>query len=284
MIPEPRTVEESTNVHEEPRSHLATTEEFSSTPGLQTVSGPQVVAAPPHLQESIPSELEALSADHNKMMLTAIGSAGSTFAPPQPSAGMIPWDREAEQKMTVKHGVGDKGKARERRRWIWGLGIIVLLALVTALGLGLGLSMRSKRLGGSSGGSDRPSAASNGTSSAPTASTATAPSPSASDPAPSCPDANNTVYTTPADEDGSGSTQYRRICGVSYDGNDIQPEKAETMGRCLALCSGQQGSCAGVVWYDAGPQGTDLNWCWLKRSMEKAVLSYRDSAQTAIRL
>lgn len=79
---------------------------------------------------------------------------------------------------------------------------------------------------------------------------------------------------------------------MSYDGNDLQPQKAETMGRCLALCSaghtgggGGGGSrCAGVVWYDAGPQGTDLNWCWLKRSMDKAVLSYRDSAQTAIRL
>lgn len=108
----------------------------------------------------------------------------------------------------------------------------------------------------------------------------TAPSPTPLDTAPLCPGANNTIT-----DDGSGM-QYRRICGISYDGNDIQPQKAETMGQCLALCSGHTGgsACTGVVWYDAGPQGTDLNWCWLKRSMDKAVLSYRDAAQTAIRI
>ncbi|KAK8121669.1 hypothetical protein PG984_010339 [Apiospora sp. TS-2023a] len=268
-------------VHEEPHEPLGVTDATkASNAGLQTVSGPHTIVAspPPARRDSIASGLEAASPMEQKMTPPAT-SPGSAF-PATPMqhmwAGMIPWDKEAEQGKTVVHHVGGENHKRNerRRRWIWILAIMVLLASVAALGLGLGLglSIRSKRLGG--GGS---SAASDSSSSSPTASTT--PSPTPSDTAPPCPGANNTVID-------DGGTQYRRICGISYDGNDIQPQKADTMGQCLSLCSAHTGevACAGVVWYDAGPQGTDLNWCWLKRSMDKAVLSYRDAAQTAIRI
>lgn len=111
-------------------------------------------------------------------------------------------------------------------------------------------------------------------------STAATPRPTTLDIVPPCPGVNNTIHTSPKNE---GCTKYRRICGVSYDGNDLHPQEADTMGRCLSLCSERSG-CAGVVWYGAGPQGTDLNWCSVKKSMKKAMMSYRDDAQTAIRL
>ncbi|KAK7983172.1 hypothetical protein PG989_010574 [Apiospora arundinis] len=276
MDPDPRAVmsDESAHAidHGKPHEYPYTADEIKSIPNLPSAPEPQH-AGPPSHHISIPSGLEISPVQVMKP------SAGTAFAsaPSQPWAGMIPWDKEAEQKIAVKHHQGsDKAK---RRRWIWYLVVLLLLAMVTALGLGLGLTLRKKRLGGSSGGSDAASAASDSTTSGPTAST-TAPGSVYSDTAPLCPGANNTIYITPR---GDGSAQYRRICGVSYDGNDIHPQQAETMGLCLSLCSGRTG-CAGVVWYDAGPQGTDLNWCWLKNSMEKAVLSYRDEAQTAIRL
>ncbi|KAK8075857.1 hypothetical protein PG997_010520 [Apiospora hydei] len=266
------------------RNPLCATEERNTiTPGLWAFSGPP----PQRLHESVPSGLEVMPTTEDMTVPeSAEGSAAAAppTKPPPPWAGMIPWDKEAEQKMAVKHDDQGQGRGKKRRRWIWILVIIVLLALVTALGLGLGLSMRKKRLEESSDGSGRSGATSGNTPSVPTTSTA-APTATPSDTAPPCPGANNTIYTNQAHE---GNTQYRRICGISYDGNDIQPQMAETMGDCLSLCSGYVGGggvgCAGVVWYDAGPQGTDLNWCWLKRSMDRAVLSYRDSAQTAIRL
>ncbi|KAK8073139.1 hypothetical protein PG996_006487 [Apiospora saccharicola] len=234
-------------VHEESNEPLGVTEPKTSTPGLQTVTGPHtIVASPPPpaaRRDSLVSGLEAASPAEQKMPPLPGASPGSGFAatPTQHMwAGMIPWDKETEQgKMVVHHAGGENHERNKwRRRWIWILAIIVLLTLAS-----------------------------------------TAPSPTPSDTAPLCPGANNTVID-------DGGTQYRRICGISYDGNDIQPQKADTMGQCLSLCSAHTGqvACAGVVWYDAGPQGTDLNWCWLKRSMDKAVLSYRDAAQTAIRL
>ncbi|KAK8017115.1 hypothetical protein PG993_015304 [Apiospora rasikravindrae] len=242
----------------EPHNHRRATEKRdTTTPGLWTVLGPHLDTAPPPQDLNlIPSGLEVLpAAEDMKASNAATAASPPPLRPPQqPWAAIIPWDKEAEQKMAVRHNEGeDRGK--KRRRWIWALGVVVLLALVTALGLGLGLSMRKKRHEESSDGSGTPSAGSDSTSSVPTASL-TAPRPNPSDTAPPCPDANNTIYTSPAND---GGTQYRRICGVSYDGNDIQPQLAQTMGMCLSLCSGHAGGCAGVVWYDAGPQGTDLN-------------------------
>ncbi|KAK7913804.1 hypothetical protein PG985_011507 [Apiospora marii] len=259
MVFEPRdaTGEASANatVHGEPREQpVSVTETRVSASGLQIASEPHIVAQPPPTRrDSIASGLEAAMPAEPKMP-PGLGSdseskSGLAAAPPprpqQHWAGMIPWDKETEQgKTVVQHAGGEKDEGNKRRRRWIGI-----------LGVAVLLALAS-----------------------------TVPAPTVSDTAPTCPGANNTVYTTPADE--GGGTQYRRICGVSYDGNDIQPQKAETMGHCLALCSGYVGGshCAGVVWYDAGPQGTDLNWCWLKRSMDQAVLSYRDSAQTAIRL
>ncbi|KAK7961587.1 uncharacterized protein PG986_002412 [Apiospora aurea] len=290
MIPDPRdaTAEERASnamIDEKPCNHICSTD-TTSTPGFWNIAGPAIVttAPPPQpIRNSVPDGLEVLSTT-GYMSASNVSKAGDPPPKPQqPLAGMIPWDKEAEQKMAVKHDDQGEGRGKKRRRWAWTLGVVVVLALVTALGLGLGLSMRNKRLEESSDGTGRSGATSGGTSSVPTTSNAP-PRPRPSDTAPPCPGANNTAYTSTAHE---GSTQYRRICGISYDGNDIQPQVAETMGDCLSLSSGYAGGgvrCAGVVWYDAGPQGTDLNWCWLKRSMDRAVLTYRDSAQTAIRL
>lgn len=158
--PPPATGEGSAdaNVHEEPREPIGVTEtRTSSTLGLQTVSGPHTIVAqspppPPALRDSIASGLEAVSPAEEQKMPPGAGSEPGFAAmpPPRPQqhwAGMIPWDKEAEQQKTVvEHVDGNtKSKKRRRGRWVWAFGIVVLLVLITALGLGLGLSMRYKR-------------------------------------------------------------------------------------------------------------------------------------------
>ncbi|ORY60996.1 uncharacterized protein BCR38DRAFT_443163 [Pseudomassariella vexata] len=38
------------------------------------------------------------------------------------------------------------------------------------------------------------------------------------------------------------------------------------MEECTAFCA-KRDDCKGATWYNVGPQGTDLNYCWLKSAM-----------------
>ncbi|KAK8133298.1 hypothetical protein PG999_001471 [Apiospora kogelbergensis] len=264
--------------YEEPREHPSAAKGINNSLfGPRTVSGPQATALSTG-RSSISSGLEALPAEY--MTNSAEATAFPAVTSQQPGASTMSSIEDAEEKTAVKHRGG--GKPRKRRRIWYFLMILLPVTVVAGLGLGVGLSLKKTRLGESSGGSDTAIAGiSNSTASVPTAaSTAAIPRPTTLDIVPPYPGANNTIHTSPKNE---GGKKYRRICGVSYGGNDLHPQKADTMGRCLSLCSECSG-CAGVVWYGAGPQGTDLNWCWLKKSMKKAVMSSRDDAQTAIRL
>lgn len=76
-----------------------------------------------------------------------------------------------------------------------------------------------------------------------------------------CPGANGTTYTDP-----DSKVQFKQECGSAYQGNDIRNEKADTMEACAILCV-KESKCNGAVWYNAGPQGTDYNYCWLKTQL-----------------
>ncbi|RYO92358.1 hypothetical protein DL764_008146 [Monosporascus ibericus] len=48
-----------------------------------------------------------------------------------------------------------------------------------------------------------------------------------------------------------------------YPGYDIENCEKESVAACIAWCA-EADECAAANWYNAGPQGADLNYCWLK--------------------
>ncbi|KAI1633807.1 hypothetical protein F4809DRAFT_644129 [Biscogniauxia mediterranea] len=106
----------------------------------------------------------------------------------------------------------------------------------------------------------------------PSSSTTSPPSPS-----PSCLGADGSTYT-----DAATRSQFRIECDTAHQGKDIVNREAASMEACVALCAGDD-ACRGAIWYDAGPQGTDLNYCWLKSAMGDERRETRD-AQSVVRL
>lgn len=92
-----------------------------------------------------------------------------------------------------------------------------------------------------------------------------------------CPEANATVFLDPTTE-----VQFQRTCGVQHPGYDIDNREAESMEACMSWCAETNG-CHGVTWFDAGPQGTDLNYCWLKSNVDGET-RFTNDAQSAVRL
>ncbi|KAI0873087.1 hypothetical protein GGS24DRAFT_517970 [Hypoxylon argillaceum] len=80
---------------------------------------------------------------------------------------------------------------------------------------------------------------------------------------------------------GTGA-QFRIECDVAHQGKDITNPEAATMEACVSLCAAVA-HCAGAIWYDAGPQGTNLNYCWLKSAMD-GVVDVTGDAQSVVRL
>ncbi|KAI1488766.1 hypothetical protein F5X96DRAFT_684745 [Biscogniauxia mediterranea] len=107
------------------------------------------------------------------------------------------------------------------------------------------------------------------------------PSPSSSStttsPSPSCLGADGSTYT-----DAATRSRFRVECDVAHQGKDIVNREAASMEACVALCA-RDDACRGAIWYDAGPQGTDLNYCWLKSAMSDERRETRD-AQSVVRL
>jgi hypothetical protein len=103
-----------------------------------------------------------------------------------------------------------------------------------------------------------------------------------------CPWVDNTTYTVP------GTNQvYIRQCGVNWgavDGaKDIQNIAKNSMEDCIALCAKynlntqtSRRTCVGVTWVYAGPQGTNVNYCWPKASL--GLLTYWDNMESALLL
>jgi hypothetical protein len=69
---------------------------------------------------------------------------------------------------------------------------------------------------------------------------------------------------------------------MAHQGRDILNLEADTMEECVSLCA-KNAHCKGAIWYNVGPQGTDLNYCWLKSEMEDDLRVTAD-AQSVVRL
>ncbi len=83
------------------------------------------------------------------------------------------------------------------------------------------------------------------------------------------------MYTDPAT-----GTKFKRTCYVQHPGFDIKNEEKDSMEDCMAWCAEEE-DCKGAQWYNAGPQGTDLNYCWLKYDMTGEIRETKD-AQSAV--
>ncbi|KAI1167416.1 hypothetical protein F5B18DRAFT_439531 [Nemania serpens] len=88
---------------------------------------------------------------------------------------------------------------------------------------------------------------------------------------------DGSTYTDP----GTGDT-FKIECTASHQGKDIVNLEAQTMEECVSLCA-KNTHCKGAAWYNVGPQGTDLNYCWLKSEMADDVRITAD-AQSVVRL
>ncbi|KAI1768905.1 hypothetical protein GGR53DRAFT_315190 [Hypoxylon sp. FL1150] len=86
------------------------------------------------------------------------------------------------------------------------------------------------------------------------------------------------TYTDP-----STGSQFRIECDAAHEGKDITNPEAETMEDCVSLCA-DNSRCVGAIWYNVGPQGTDLNYCWLKSSLDDSDIRDTPDAQSVVRL
>ncbi|KAI0106141.1 hypothetical protein F4776DRAFT_470840 [Hypoxylon sp. NC0597] len=93
----------------------------------------------------------------------------------------------------------------------------------------------------------------------------------------SCLGTDGSTYTDP----GSGS-KWKIECDIAHQGKDIENYEAQSMEACVSMCANESG-CVGAIWYSAGPQGTDLNYCWLKKSLNNNLKDTKD-AQSVVRL
>lgn len=104
------------------------------------------------------------------------------------------------------------------------------------------------------------------------------PAPSASSPSSRiCIGNDGSTYTDPGTKH-----KFRIECATAHQGKDIENLEAETMQECISLCTKNK-FCKGVIWFNVGPQGTDLNYCWLKSTTDGEVQDTPD-AQSAVLL
>ncbi|KAI1144420.1 hypothetical protein F5Y05DRAFT_27074 [Hypoxylon sp. FL0543] len=93
----------------------------------------------------------------------------------------------------------------------------------------------------------------------------------------SCLGTDGSTYTDP----DTGS-QWKIECDIAHQGKDIENYEASSMEACVSMCANES-ACVGAIWYSAGPQGTDLNYCWLKKTLEDNLKDTKD-AQSVVRL
>ncbi|KAI1373344.1 hypothetical protein F4677DRAFT_219811 [Hypoxylon crocopeplum] len=94
----------------------------------------------------------------------------------------------------------------------------------------------------------------------------------------SCLGDDGSTYTDP----GTGA-KFRIECSVAHQGKDIENLEAQTMQECVSMCA-ENSRCVGAIWYNVGPQGTDLNYCWLKKSLDDDDIRSTADAQSVVRL
>ncbi|KAI1350500.1 hypothetical protein F5Y01DRAFT_315735 [Xylaria sp. FL0043] len=89
---------------------------------------------------------------------------------------------------------------------------------------------------------------------------------------------DGSTYTDPATGD-----KFRLECSVAHQGKDILNYEANTMQDCIAMCA-KNTHCKGAIWFNVGPQGTLLNYCWLKSEMDSGDGDVNGDAQSVVRL
>ncbi|KAI8627339.1 hypothetical protein F5Y19DRAFT_176095 [Xylariaceae sp. FL1651] len=107
--------------------------------------------------------------------------------------------------------------------------------------------------------------------------TSSSSAPSSSSSSRNCLGDDGSTYTDPNTGD-----KFKIECAVAHQGRDIENLEAETMEDCVSLCA-KNDQCKGAIWYNVGPQGTDLNYCWLKSQMADDLRDTPD-AQSVVRL
>ncbi|KAI0105470.1 hypothetical protein GGR51DRAFT_189538 [Nemania sp. FL0031] len=222
--------------------------------GLEVVHGPEVVSLEEKLQKLRPK-------GSNSNMIREEDVVSNPES--NPESGALP-----EPIQTV-WGI--------RKRTFWILVVIVILVLLgVVIGIAVGVTQQ-KSIHSTSlemSGSGQP------INTAPPARTTTAPISPSSTSSPSsriCIGDDGSTYTDP----GTGD-KFKIECDVSHNGQDIENVEAQTMQDCISLCA-KSNYCKGASWYNVGPQGTDLNYCWLKSGMGSDVRITPD-AQSVIRL
>lgn len=201
-------------------------------------------------------------------------------------------------------------KRRLRKRKCWWVLICLLLVIIVAVAVGVGVGVTQKNKSTESqpavsspiGGEDQPKTSATGI---PAADTSTAPTPSptyssasssaasstssstssstpsqtpAATPSDGCLGTDGSTYTDP----GTGS-RFKIECDVAHQGRDIENPEAQSMEECVSLCANNS-RCKGAIYYNVGPQGTDLNYCWLKSSMNDTDIRPTNDAQSVVRL
>ncbi|KAI3338835.1 hypothetical protein F4824DRAFT_508812 [Ustulina deusta] len=104
------------------------------------------------------------------------------------------------------------------------------------------------------------------------------PSPTFSPSSRVCIGKDESTYTDP-----STGARFRIECGVAHQGKDIENLEAYTMQSCISMCANNR-HCKGAIWFNVGPQGTDLNYCWLKSEMDDNNIQLTADAQSVVRL
>ncbi|KAI0122445.1 hypothetical protein F4814DRAFT_438482 [Daldinia grandis] len=171
---------------------------------------------------------------------------------------------------------------RKRVFWLLLICMFVVAFVGAAVGAAVGVTQRNQSMKSSSA-APSPAVGENQSTGSPdptaTPSSSTSASPTATPSSVrSCLGTNGSTYTDP----GTG-TKFRIECDVAHQGRDIENLKADSMKNCVSLCA-KNARCTGAIYYDVGPQGTDLNYCWLKSSMNDSDIRTTTDAQSVVRL
>lgn len=171
---------------------------------------------------------------------------------------------------------------RKRVFWLLLISMFVVAFVGAAVGAAVGVTQRNQAIKASSAASS-PAVGENQSTGSPnpttTPSSSTSASPTATpSPVRSCLGTDGSTYT----DSGTG-TKFRIECDVAHQGRDIENLKAESMKECVSLCA-KNTRCTGAVYYNVGPQGTDLNYCWLKSSLDDSDIRTTTDAQSVVRL
>ncbi|KAI0190228.1 hypothetical protein EV127DRAFT_430777 [Xylaria flabelliformis] len=197
------------------------------------------------------------------------------------------WDSESTQKEdeTSELNIAAVEPTEEKKR-VWGLQrrtlqILIVVTVLMFAGVIIGIAVavtkqnriHSTSLSTSSGGQPTTVVVSP----SPPAQTSQVSSPSTpSNSSRICLGDDGSTYADP----GTGH-KFRIECAVAHQGKDIENLEAETMQDCISLCAKNK-FCKGAIWFNVGPQGTDLNYCWLKSAMNGEVQENTDAQSVVL--